>query len=105
MKKVTLLLVCVSFLACSAITGKLSGVYEAEESGLLESIEFETDGTCYVVSSLGIRSTTMAMQYEVKGNKVLIGYAGQMAPVFEIVNSNTLEGITLGYFGRYKKER
>jgi hypothetical protein len=89
-----------SFLACSAITGKLSGIYVAENGGLIESVEFETDGTCYT-DSMGFR---MAMQYEINGNKVNIGSGGQMMPMFEIVDSRTLRGITFGVGGLYKKE-
>jgi hypothetical protein len=95
------ILVCLSFFACTAITGKLSGVYMAEEDALIDSVEFETDGTCYS-SSMGFR---IAMQYDIKGNKVIIGTGGQMMPTFEIVDSNTLRGITVGVNGKlYKKE-
>jgi hypothetical protein len=98
-----LLMVCLSFLACAAITGKLSGIYVAEEGGLFESVEFESDGTCYTTSGLGV-DFRMAMQYEIKGNKVHIGLGGQMMPTFEIVDSNTLRGIAFGIGGLYKKE-
>jgi hypothetical protein len=53
--------------------------------------------------NLGEYRSSVAMQYEVKGNKVYIGAMGEMMPAFEIVDSTTLEGITFGFFGTYKK--
>jgi hypothetical protein len=105
MKKFILLLACLSLLACSAITGRLSGTYVAQSGGLIDSIRFESDGVCHTISSLGEYSSTVAMQYEVKGNKVYIGTMGQMAPAFEVVDSTTLEGITFGFGGLYRKKR
>jgi hypothetical protein len=47
---------------------------------------------------------SMAMQYEIKGNKVIVGYQGQMVPTFQIVDSKTLQGITMGMADSYRKQ-
>jgi DUF2075 family protein len=83
-------------------TNKLSGVYESDGDTLLESIEFEEDGTCYTVDSvIGFKQ---AMQYEVKGDKIIMIAGGASQPCFRIIDSNTIEGITTGFYGTYKKE-
>ena len=80
---------------------KLNGVYKSDGNSLLESIEFEDDGTCYTVDSLmGYR---VAMQYQVKGDKIIIKAGNDEQPCFRIINSDSIEGITVGFFGNYKK--
>jgi hypothetical protein len=103
MKKVALLLVCLSFFACSAITGKLSGTYYADDASLIDSISFSPNGTCRTVSSLFDINITQAFQYKVSGNSISVGPSGEMYPMFEIVDSNTIEGISTGFFGIYRK--
>ena len=81
---------------------KLSGIYISDGDSLLESIEFEKDGTCYTVDSIvGLRQ---AMQYEVKGDKVIMIAGGASQPCFRIIDSNTIEGIAFGFNGTYKKK-
>jgi hypothetical protein len=81
---------------------KLSGVfYESDGTSLLASIEFEKDGTCYTVDSvIGFKQ---AMQYKIKGDKIIMIAGGAEQPCFRIIDSNTIEGITAGFFGTYKK--
>jgi hypothetical protein len=42
---ISVIFVSLMFLSCSAITGKLSGVYIAEDTSLIEKVRFEPDGT------------------------------------------------------------
>ena len=88
-----LLVMGVILFSCSN-NNKITGTF-VQEGAVVERIIFERDGT--------VRMGIMSMQYQVRGDKILVGTGGQMIPMFEIIDSNTIEGIFMGYFGTYRR--
>jgi len=78
------------------------GTYTSSGNSLIERIEFEKDGTCYTVDS--IMGLKQAMQYKVNGDKIVLTAGGATQPCFRIVDSKTIEGITTGFYGTYRKK-
>jgi predicted outer membrane repeat protein len=71
--------------------GRVSGKYvTTNDSSYYESFEFVGDGVCFATYAMMIR---MPMDYEIRGNRVVIKMEGQSAFVFDIKDRNTLVSI------------
>jgi hypothetical protein len=98
MRKIFVFCFCIVFglSACGAKTPKtLSGVYEAEEEGMIiTAFEFDNTGTGKMQGGMLGFSTTVPFTYKIQGNKVIVSVPGGDQQL-EIRDSKTL--VLLGY--------